>query len=426
MKLDAEGDGGQIVFDSLGPNEWVMVDPFCAEPGQWVDVYASIDGGRHLAITDPLGVPVGAVAIVGSLVALDGHEPEGGVTTAPVARFQIPEDAPSGIFFVDGHWAFMVSGNKRPATQTVVLPITTLQALSDFGGRNLYTMLAVPNRRVRSYSLHRPLHRRYAMDRMRGFFQWAKTRPAGTFNYVADYDLARPEVAQSSALLLIIGRSEYWNRESREGFDRLIASGKDAILLSSETMYLEVIGSGSTRDHYAWGNAEDVKHPRSGHWADAARGYPLLPSIGPNPEDGGWYTHAENESLEWGAYTIAGASPLSEACGLRRGESLPLPSTFYDGLPLHGYRPGGVPILGELPFHRAVLIGYSYGEQTPKQRIGAWLAFQRTRSSGRCVHFGSYSWSDYGLTGKTASGRRPIEIVEQTIEALASGKDLFG
>jgi hypothetical protein len=101
---------------------------------------------------------------------------------------------------------------------------------------------------------------------------------------------------------------------------------------------------------------------------------------------------------------------------------------YYDGLPVRWYK-GDVPMLDEraLPFHRWTLLAPSFGLETPLRRIGAWFAFQRTPTSGRVVHFGTYAWSTMeGLGGSGPGGRRPGEVVDATIRLLRSGAELFG
>lgn len=57
MHIELVDGGDDTIFDSMAPDEWVMLDPFCAEPGQTVDMFVNVSTNRFVAITDPAGGP---------------------------------------------------------------------------------------------------------------------------------------------------------------------------------------------------------------------------------------------------------------------------------------------------------------------------------------------------------------------------------
>ena len=421
-------------FDALKKREWVMFTPYCGDVGTPRFVTANFQGTRRLRITNVRGEIAGSVVLTGRRIPTPPDALENGIDTEPTCRVEIPPEMPAGIYFIEDEWAFVVS--RAPASCTVILPVSTMQVFNKWGGRSGYTERKRQRESSRialhHYSLRRPLARRFATDVLTGFFEWLPRGALGgeEIRFVADYGLARADALAGTKLLLIAGRSEYWSREARKAIDAYVDSGGDMVLLSSETMLHEIRHDNDRIAWLWWGSPEDPNSPVTPYWFDPARAYPLIPSIGPNPGSGGSHKPEAQHHPEWGVYRIHDdRSPLARACGLTLGGTIAMPSmAYYDGLPVRWYK-GDVPTLDEraLPFHRWTLLAHSFGRETPLKRIGAWFAFQRTPSSGRVVHFGSYAWSTMeGLGGSGPGGARPAEVADATIRLLRSGAELFG
>jgi hypothetical protein len=420
--------------DTLRKREWLMFTPYCADAGASRLIIASFQGKRTLRITNVRGEVVGSAVFRGHRISTPADALENGISAEPTCMFEIPLETPAAIYFVDDQWAFVVS--RSDGVCTAVLPVSTMQQFNNWGGRSSYTerdrqRLGGERRSLHVCSLRRPLARRFATDVLAGFLDWLPRGALAGENvrFVPDYDLARSDALAGTKLLLIPGRSEYWSRESRKAVDDYVEGGGDMVLLSSETMLHEVRHENQRIVWRWWGSPEHPKMPSTPYWQDTARKYPLLPSIGPNPGHGGTHREEAKQHPEWGEYRMYDlASPLAKACDLTNEERIALPSAvYYDGLPVRWYR-GDTPMLDErkLPFHRWTLLAYSYGRTTPRQRIGAWFAFQRAPASGRVVHFGSFAWSMMeGLGGKGPSGARPAEVVDATIRLIRSGAELF-
>jgi hypothetical protein len=422
-------------FDELRKREWIMLAPYCADAGTPRVITASFPGRRRLHVTNVRGETVGSISIQGRRIPTPADALENGVTADPTGILEMPATMPAGLYFIDDQWAFAVS--RPQGSCAVVLPVSTMQAFNDWGGRSAYTERqhqreAGQKTSPHYYSLPRPLARRFATDVLAGFLDWL---PRGALadegiRFIPDYELARPGALAGVKLLLIPGRSEYWTRESRQAVDAYVHAGGDMVLLSSETMLHEIRHEDDRLVWWWQGSPADPNLPALPYWYDRARNYPLIPSIGPNPEYGGSHKTESREHPEWGVYHVHDArSPLAKACGLTRGDAIPMRSTvYYDGLPVRWYD-GDVPILDEraLPFHRWTLLAHSFGRHTPLQRIGAWFAFQRAPGSGRVLHFGSFAWSAAeGVGGKGPAGSRPAEILDATIRLMRSGAGLFG
>jgi hypothetical protein len=422
-------------LDTLRKREWIMLAPYCADAGSPRDITAAFSGKRRLRVTNVRGEVVASAPIRGRRIPIPADALENGVGCESTGILKVPLDMPGGVYFIDDQWAFAVSRPQAPCT--VVLPLSTMQAFNDWGGRSTYTERQRQREAGRKVALHycslrRPLARRFAIDVLAGFLDWL---PRGALadediRFIPDYDLALPGALAGTRLLLIPGRSEYWTRESRSAVDAYVDQGGDMMLLSSETMLHEVWHEADRMAWRWWGSPEDANSPGSPYWHDSARRYPLIPSIGPNPGHGGTHRADAPKHPEWGGYHVGDArSPVAHACGLVPGEAIPMRSTvYYDGLPVRWYE-GDVPMLDEraLPFHRWTLLAHSFGRHTPLRRIGAWFAFQRAPGSGRVVHFGSFAWSvAEGIGGKGPAGSRPAQILDATIRLMRSGADLFG
>jgi hypothetical protein len=421
-------------FDALKKREWIMLTPYCADAGTPRLLTVSFRGTRRLRITNVSGETIGCARIEGRPIPVPADALEHGVTAEPTGTLEVPAEMPAGVYFIDGEWAFVVS--RREATCTAILSVSTMQAFNSWGGRSAYTERKRQREEgaktaLHHYSFRRPLARRFARDVLEGFLDWL---PRGALagehiRFVPDCDLEKPGALDGTKLLLIPGRSEYWSRKSRQAIDAYVDSGGDMVLLSSETMLHEIRHEDDRIAWWWWGSPENPRKPATPYWNDPARRYPLLPSIGPNPAYGGSHKPEAQKHPEWGVYRAFDTnSPLAKACGLGAGDSVALSSmVYYDGLPVKRYA-DDAPVLDEraLTFHRWSLLAYSFGRSTPLRRIGAWFAFQRSPTSGRAVHFGSYGWSTpEGLGGKGPGGARPAEVVDATIQLIRSGADLF-
>jgi len=233
-------------FDTLRKREWVMLAPYCADAGSLRHVTAAFPGRRHLPVTNMRGEAVASVTIEGRRIPSPADALENGVTAEPTGTLELPAGTPAGLYFIDDQWAFAVS--RSQGLCTVVLPISTIQAFNEWGGRSAYTERQRQRETghkapLHHYSLRRPLARRFATDVLAGFLDWLPRRAlAGEgIRFIPDYELARRDALAGTRLLLIPGRSEYWTRENRRAVDSYVAGGADMVLLSSETMLHEIV-----------------------------------------------------------------------------------------------------------------------------------------------------------------------------------------
>ena len=57
---------------------------------------------------------------------------------------------------------------------------------------------------------------------------------------ICDQDMDDYSEIQNSKILVVIGHSEYWTKAARLNFDQFVNSGKDAVILSGNTMWWQV------------------------------------------------------------------------------------------------------------------------------------------------------------------------------------------
>ena len=59
-------------------------------------------------------------------------------------------------------------------------------------------------------------------------------------NFITDYDMDEPEYSLNSNIIVIVGHSEFLVRKARLNFDYHVDIGKNALILSGNTMWKQV------------------------------------------------------------------------------------------------------------------------------------------------------------------------------------------
>ena len=359
---------------------------------------------------------------------------------------------PSGVYVWEEAAPFVVRDTARAPDLLVVYPANTVAAYNTAGGKSLYVptrawraqealrRLATlrwgdllpdpaPNR-ARAVSFQRPGNLTHWAF-FRPFLRWLQHQTTYRVAYASDPDLDDYATIRGARLLVVMGHSEYWTRAARRNFDRFVAEGGDALVLSGNTMWWQVRYNEDRTGLVCYKTAEEdpVADPllETVPWSEPALAYPIWESIGAQFDLGGYGLLEADRG--WDGYRIvAPRSPLLAGTGLGEGEVLSVPTREYDGTWLvggPGGRTSGPPRLdtAKLGFERAELVGYDYGWRGGPT-VGTFLAFQESRTSGLVVNAASMNWcSTTGFGGRDSLAVR--RITANAIRLLLSGQDVF-
>jgi len=314
---------------------------------------------------------------------------------------KLPDNLKSGIYRFIANGVIVCSIICKSRTKnndiTVVYPSNTNNAYNMQGGKSLYKP---DNARSTVASYARSTWG--AVDYTSGFLRWACDQPYD-MRYITDPDLDDYTEIHDTRVIIIAGHSEYWTREARVNIDKFIASGKNVLILSGNTIYSTVF------------------------WATPQLQYPVINSIGADFDYGGYGTKLQNG---FNGYKIVNEkSPLFEGTGLKKGEIINLPTLEYDGAPvIKMIHPGSseIPVIdnSKLNFYKIELLGYDFAINWGKKGLGTFIVFKKTVNSGTVVNVASTNWcAANGIEGKDRA--KIVQITKNMIEKSLNNETLF-
>jgi len=317
--------------------------------------------------------------------------------------YTIPHDLKSGMYNWGGKIFFIVKSAAKNADITIIYPSNTEAAYNEAGGKSLYPFNSTDLTKSCQVSFLRPLSF-YTINQVKilsdGIMKWLNTLNGYSVQYVCDQDMDDFSEIKNSKIIVVIGHSEYWTREARLNFDRFVNGGKDAIILSGNTMWWQVRYEGANSHLVCIKNGplDHIEAPllKTVNWPDVSLNYPVLNSIGVD------FIHGALTKLSphgWYGYKIMlPHSPLLAGTGLNFNDTLSCKSSEYDGTLFSGFNKQGDPILDTtaLGFSKIELIGYDWGirpkDTTQKKGYGTFIAFKKNISSGNVINTGMNNW----------------------------------
>ncbi|MBS1505850.1 MAG: hypothetical protein JSS79_04305 [Bacteroidetes bacterium] len=400
-------------------------------PGEEVQVY--------LQSASPFNCALGFFNIKGSLVfSLDVNlfhqdiqpdEPyKNGFKFLSNGKIKLPQGITSGIYLIENKIPFIVKSSLA-ADITVVYPVNTINAYCNTGGKSLYGFNSDNNEASTQVSFLRPIESTTEYGECVECLRWFPSLVGYSINYITDVDLNDYTTFKDSKLLMIIGHSEYWTRLARVHFDQFVNSGKNAIVLSGNTMWWHARYTAS-KDALIC-HRDPVKDPepdpamKTVTWTDPSLQFSILTSIGEDFEHGGYGLH---DDYGWDGYKIVNPlSPLLTGLGLNRGDIIGLPTGEYDGAPIKGFDLDGYPLLDNdlLKFEKVELIGFDRGSRAGKETIPTFIILKRTKTSGIIVNAGSNTWCSGMGIGSSVNGDKIKTITKNAIVKLLSGQTVF-
>ena len=302
-------------------------------------------------------------------------------------KFVLPK-LKSGVYLIENKVPFVVKPDRDASYDAlVVYSSNTENAYSNSGGRSMYSS---PPADITTFL--RPIRFSHHGG---AFFRWLEDQKDYNFGVVCDKDLDDQGVFNACTELVILpGHSEYWTRKARLNFDEFVLKGGNALVLSGNTMWWQVRYSVDGNKMICYKNeAEDPELNqtlKTVNWTNPKLGYPIVESIGLNFDLGGY---GKKEDLGWDGFKILTTSSLIfDGINIAPLDILSLPSDEYDGAKLEFSAETRLPtLINDFGFHRYELFGFDIASRLPNSN-GAWVAFQRTDSSGIVINVGSTNW----------------------------------
>jgi len=345
---------------------------------------------------------------------------EAGYGYLPTVKILVPPATASGMYLIENDIPFIVKTRKR-VDITIVYPVNTANAYSNSGGKSLYSI----DHRPFLVSFLRPIS---LQSRSEYCLKWFSSLHDITVGYVSDVDLDSYSSIELSKIIVIPGHSEYWTRAARLNFDRFVNEGGHALILSGNTMWWQVRYSADYTNMICYKDAlldpESDPLLKTINWDRDELHYSILSSIGADFPHGGY---GLKDDAGWDGFKInTPGSPLLKGLGLKKGDTLSLPSGEYDGAPVLAFDANGYPVLDsvQLNFKKIELIGFDKGSRAGKETIGTFIVFQKSASSGIIMNAASYGWcSSDGMGGASAQSIKTI--TRNAIDLLLKGESVF-
>jgi hypothetical protein len=272
----------------------------------------------------------------------------------------------------------------------IVYSSNTENAYCNSGGKGLYGFNSTDKMPATTVSFLRPIS---LPKHSEAFLRWFQKQNYKDVGYMTDADLDNYAGWRKAGVLIIIGHSEYWSLEGRQNFDRFVSEGKNALVLSGNTMWWQVRYSKQKDQLICFKLVEDPvknKKLRTINWTDPQLEYPIISSIGADFPRAGYGRKIDKG---WDGYKITTSSPLLEGTNLKKGDILRLPSDENDGAPLLGFDNKGFPVLDHaaLGFNKIEIIGFDHTSRAV-DGVATWIVFKRTRSSGVVINVATTDW----------------------------------
>lgn len=391
-------------------------------PGESVDIFlnanASVES-HNIRLYDLNGEVVGTFPMrIFPQEPLKNNSYENGFAYKKSATIRVPALV-SGVYMWENLVPMVVK--SRQAKLLILYTSNTENAYTAAGGKSLYDFNSDDGKRAHKVSFQRPIGLpRHA----EAFLRWIVKQPLNDVGYVTDGDLENYAEIRRASLLIIPGHSEYWTYDARKNFDRFVSDGKNAIVLSGNTMWWQVRYD-RKRNHlicYKSASEDNIKNPRfrTTRWSDPTLGYPITKSIGVEFSLGGYGRKVDNG---WDGFRITCDSPLLEETGLSKGDVLYCSSDEYDGTPLLGFN-AGTPVVNRmaLGFEKVEIVGFDLSSYHDVQGVATWIVAKPTKKSGIIINTATTDWcSDQGIGAST----QIRTITMNMINKLLNKKNVF-
>jgi len=300
-----------LLFGSQGTQ---IVDgysyPLSVLPGDSLNVYinaSEISSNYSLKLYDLAGKQVGVYKTTVFPQVPEGEKPwENGFGYKATLKIVTPQ-LKSGVYMWDNQIPVIIRGVNPKIV--VVYSSNTENAYCNSGGKGLYDFNSTDGNNSETVSFKRPIR---LPKHSESFLRWFQKQPIQDVGYITDADLDNYSGWRKAKVLIIAGHSEYWTLEARKNFDRFVNEGKDAIVLSGNTMWWQVRYSKKRDQLICYKLVKDPiksKHLKTVNWDNPELEYPIISSIGADFPRAGY---GVKQDAGWDGYKILTSSPLLE------------------------------------------------------------------------------------------------------------------
>lgn len=393
-----------------------------AYPGDSIELYLNAKyllTDYKIKLYDLSGKEVAKVNLsVFPQTALNKNSFEIGFGYKPTKKVIVPK-LPSGVYLWENKIPFVIK-DRNPKI-TVVYSSNTVNAYCNTGGKSLYGFNSSDQQGAQKVSFLRPMP---LPRHSEAFLRWLNLQPIQDIGYITDLDLEDFGTIKKSKLLIIPGHSEYWTLQARKNFDRFVSEGKDALILSGNTMWWQVRYN-KTKDQlicYRDAKADPIKSVKlkTINWFEPALSYPIYTSTGTDFQNAGYGLKNDNG---WNGYKIISRSPLLEETSLLPGDVLSCPSDETDGAPTLTTE-DGIPVTDyqKLPFLHVEIVGYDIVSRGGKDGVATWIVFKASKTSGIVINTASTDWCSSRGIGSNPDIQK---ITTTMIRKLINHEDVF-
>ncbi|MGB5554968.1 MAG: N,N-dimethylformamidase beta subunit family domain-containing protein [Flavobacteriaceae bacterium] len=327
---------------------------------------------------------------------------------SPTLKIKVP-DLESGVYTFADDIPFVVKPSE-PFDILVLYSSNTENAYGDSGGKSLYDYNSSDDKAATIVSFQRPIE---LPKHSTEFLKWIATQNQYKIGYVCDRDLDDYETISNAKLLIITGHSEYWTRKARLNFDRFVDQGKNALILSGNTMWWQVRYSDDGNQMICYKSFEndpiaDVRL-KTVNWPDSVLAYSPMNSIGVDFNHGGY---GKKSDEGWDGFKITNPdAPFFKGMDIKKNDVLWVKTHEYDGAQLNfAENADKVTLQNSFNFHRYELIGYDLASRMPGSNA-AWVLLQKKPESGLIINTASTDWcAETGMTGKDSEKIKAVTL----------------
>lgn len=259
-------------------------------------------------------------------------------------------------------------------------------------------------------------------------------------NVITDYDMDEEYHSKNTNIIIIVGHSEFWTKKARLNFDHHVNIGKNALILSGNTMWKRVrYEDNGNRIFSFFDKFNGLKTGFSGLESTSnfenldqfysTTDYPIYPSIGADWWNGGYgYGNAADTigfgNEQKGGYKIIDYDSLIfQGTNLEENDILNIPTKEYDGCIVTGFDSNDNPIFNSNFFYKTRFYGYdiaNLSDNGVRIKYSTFFAFQKQISSGVIINTSSQNWCyEKGLGSNHVNSNNINTITKNMINILS-------